>query len=1760
MVNSVGSPTLVNVLFFNNAAMDGGGIAQWWGTSPFIFINVTFSGNSASSSGGGIMISGGAATLTNSILWDNSAPNGSEIYHSGGTLVVSYSDIRGGWPGTANIDADPLFVDSANGDFRLQSDSPAIDGGDNNALPPNVATDLAGNPRIDYIVDMGAYENPAGPGPRSFRKISPLNGSNNFQPALTISWNPSPQANTYAYCYDTINNNVCDTEWITTTQTSAYLDNLSHGTTYFWQVRAANNHGAKEADNGDWWSFTTISVLYAAPTAQGSGNCSSWADACTLQTALAQAVSGNEVWVKAGVHYPGAAGNREATFALKNNVAIYGGFAGNETRREQRDWQANPTILSGDIDQNDINTDGNYIAETWNDIQGSNAYHVVTGSGTDNTAKLDGFIITAGQANGSGFYTKFGGGMYNSSGSPVLTNIAFCGNLAGLAGYDTGGGGMYNDHSSPSLTNVTFSGNQGIPSAGGMYNYHYSSPTLTDVTFSGNQAVGGGGGMYNRDHSNPTLTDVTFSGNSALSGGGMINSSSSSPLLTNIVFNSNQASNDGGGMKNNDSSNPTLTNVTFSGNSATNGGGMYNYSSSSPLLTNIVFNSNQASNYGGGMYNDSSNPTLTNVTFSGNQAGSIGGGLYNRYSNPTLVNAILWGDSASFAPEIYNYVSQPNITYSDVQGGWSGTGNINMDPLFVNQAGGDLRLRLGSPAIDAGNNGAVPPDVTTDLNGLPRFTDIPAAPDTGNGTPPIVDMGAYEAIPVLYAKSTASGAAHCYDWANACNLQTALSLATSGIEIWVAQGVHYPGAAGNREATFTLKNGVALYGGFAGNETSRDQRDPQANPTILSGDIDQNDVNTDGNFIAETWNDIQGENAYHVVTGNWADNTAVLDGFIITAGQANGSYPHSYGGGMYNNWSIPRLSNITFSGNLAAEWGGGMYNHFSSPMLTDVTFSGNKGSHGGGMYNDSSLTMTNFTFNGNSAQYGGGMYNTGNLMLTNVAFNGNSAQHGGGMYTYGKLTLTNVTFNGNNAIGADGPVGADGGGYGGPGENGYGGGLYNASGTLTITSGVFENNTARGGRGGAGDDSKATYCYWLFGWHCTYGHPAGNGGNGGKGYGGAIYNASGYLTVTASLLQNNRVYGGQGGNGGAGSPSYGGSDWYYSGFPGGSGGNGGLGYGGSIYNGSAAHLSLIANIFSQDGVTGGRGGNAGSNVGTGTGGGGNGGTAYGGALYNDSGNAEAINVALYASYVGGGPPGYGNPSGSYGYGYGGGIYNSGTMLVVNSTVARNYTPNSGGGGGSSNSGTLTFKNSIVAQNSPGNCLGGATSGGYNLEDGNTCGFTQPGDLSNTDPLFVAPASGNLRLQLTSPAIDAGNNAAVPSGVTTDLDGNPRIFGVAVDMGAYESMSYRLSVDLTGAGAGWVHSAPEGITCPGDCYHRYPVSTTVLLTATPGATSAVASWTGCDDAAGNTCTLTMTSNRNVTVTFSHTPGVLYAAPTAQGKGDCSSWADACALQTALANACSGDEIWVQAGVHYPGAAGERTATFTLKNSVAIYGGFAGTETARNQRDWQTNITVLSGDIDRNDLTDPHGVVTTTANIVGENAYHVVTGGGTDSTAVLDGFFITAGQANDPSWTWPHYVGGGMYNNSSSPTLTDVTFSGNYCLRRRRDVQRFQQPDADGCHLQRQLRHLRRRDVQRLEQPDADGCHLQRQLRHLRRRDVQLPKQPDADKCHLQQQLGLRRRRRDVQLVQQPDADGMSPSAATLPPTAAGCTTCTTATRR
>ena len=159
--------------------------------------------------------------------------------------------------------------------------------------------------------------------------------------------------------------------------------------------------------------------------------------------------------------------------------------------------------------------------------------------------------------------------------------------------------------------------------------------------------------------------------------------------------------------------------------------------------------------------------------------------------------------------------------------------------------------------------------------------------------------------------------------------------AFAACEVWVAAGTYVPTSGSGREKTIALKAGVEIYGGFAGTESLRSQRDVSSNPTILSGDLDGDGDTSD--------------NAYHVVTGATG---AAIDGFTITLGNADGSSsPHNFGGGMLNNSSSPTVTNCTFSANEAIS-GGGMLNRYSSPTVTNCTFSGNEvSSNGGGMSN-----------------------------------------------------------------------------------------------------------------------------------------------------------------------------------------------------------------------------------------------------------------------------------------------------------------------------------------------------------------------------------------------------------------------------------------------------------------------------------------------------------------------------------------------------------------------------------------------------------------------------------------------------------------------------------------------------------------------------------------------------------------------------------------------------------------------------------------
>lgn len=342
----------------------------------------------------------------------------------------------------------------------------------------------------------------------------------------------------------------------------------------------------------------------------------------------------SEIWIAAGTYRPDYdpiacvhTGDREATFQLANGVAVYGGFAGNEDPATytlgDRDFVANETILSGDLNEDDGPDFVN---------NGENSYHVVTGSGTGETAVLDGFTITAGHAEG-GAHAQ-GAGMYNDGGSPTLANCTFEGNWA----FDNGGG-LYSDAGSPSLVGCTFLAN------------HVSSSN------------GSGGGMS------------VYRG---------------SLKLSRCIFIKNYARDHGGGLKIG-SVTATVDGCLFIGNSSDGygGGGMHSASSSSSMR-NCVFCGNATGGCGGTVrYTGTADSLLNNCTLFSNHADTDGGGIHNQ-SELTLINSILWGNSdqggIDESAQIHlSGLGTVSVDYSCIEG-WTGAlggiGNMSDDPVF----------------------------------------------------------------------------------------------------------------------------------------------------------------------------------------------------------------------------------------------------------------------------------------------------------------------------------------------------------------------------------------------------------------------------------------------------------------------------------------------------------------------------------------------------------------------------------------------------------------------------------------------------------------------------------------------------------------------------------------------------------------------------------------------------------------------------------------------------------------------------------------------------------------------------------------------------------------------------------------------------------------------------------------------------------------------------------------------------------------------
>ena len=467
------------------------------------------------------------------------------------------------------------------------------------------------------------------------------------------------------------------------------------------------------------------SVCYVTPT--GTGDCSSWTNACGLQTALAAAMPGSEIWVAAGIYKP-----TMLSFQLKEGITVYGGFRGDETSSSQRDWTKYETILSGNIG-------GPSSAD--------NCYHVVTGENLTPATILDGFSITGGNADGASLNDRYGGGMRNNlNSSPTLRNLTFYANEAW-----EGGGGMANTNdSSPILNNVTFTNNHAT-TGGGMYNDSNSSPFLSDVLFESNTASKNGGGMYNGLNSDSRLERVHFRNNEALVsnqgvGGGMDNRYGS-PTLIDVEFFLNSAYS--GGAFSSRLNDPVLLNVQFLGNQAAGqGGALFLFTHSDITVTNAVFYGNVATGEGGGVYCQiGSSILLTHTSTYLNQA-QKGGAIYNTPECTANVrNSILWKDTAEYFPETnaaqFDHAIVMGIENNPAIGVY---GDEAHNPRYAAPDYADFHLRSDSPAINAGLNTWLPADVfDLDEDGNvvePLPVDIDGASRILGSA---VDLGAYEA-------------------------------------------------------------------------------------------------------------------------------------------------------------------------------------------------------------------------------------------------------------------------------------------------------------------------------------------------------------------------------------------------------------------------------------------------------------------------------------------------------------------------------------------------------------------------------------------------------------------------------------------------------------------------------------------------------------------------------------------------------------------------------------------------------------------------------------------------------------------------------------------------------------------------------------------------------------------------------------------------------------------------------------------------------
>ncbi len=717
--------TFINCVLANNTATGSGGAIHACWADGVVVTNCTIYGNSATGSGGTLHVScPSTVAFKNSILW-NALQGGQNEIDSGGYPGVSatYCDIQGGWGGAGNIASDPSLLDPAAGDYHLAIGSPCIDAGTASGAP---AVDYEGDARpFDGLFDIGADEFT---GPPCLLDLSVIS----FTPTLAVGEVLEIEAEVSNSCDISQDFNSVKVSAQGPASAEFYLINnvtvsLRPGET---RARSLRKMIPFNAPPGDYDltlevlldDFVLASEAFTITVTASGDIITVPGDFARIQDAIMVAADGDQVVVSPGTYAEwdirllGKAitvrGTDPADSATVAGTVVDAG--GNGRGFYVADGEGHDTVISGLTIANGYAREGGGIG-CWESaptisrcvIRDCDAHAAGMGGGAiwgkDSDLVLDDCTLSGNSAVSYGGAISLStassamGGILSLPATPEITDCRIEGNSAGS------GAGLFFSNVRPAIQGCVLLANSATVQGGGIFGVTSAAATIEDCTFEGNVAGFGGGISLQRCQA--TIEGGSWLENEALEaffGGGGIFADRTTLTLSGASFTLNSSGNDGGGL--------------------------YLNAGSATIERTLIAES-FAGARGGGICVASNPLTLTNCTVVDNDA-LEGAGIY-AYSGGTTtgLNNIVTGAATALHPD-YRIA----MSYSLVEGGWSGEGNLDVDPLYRDPGSLDFHLQsiacgdaADSPAIDAGD---------------PATADSLLGCDDGLGSG-AADMGAY---------------------------------------------------------------------------------------------------------------------------------------------------------------------------------------------------------------------------------------------------------------------------------------------------------------------------------------------------------------------------------------------------------------------------------------------------------------------------------------------------------------------------------------------------------------------------------------------------------------------------------------------------------------------------------------------------------------------------------------------------------------------------------------------------------------------------------------------------------------------------------------------------------------------------------------------------------------------------------------------------------------------------------------------------------